>query len=191
MEMISDVLNRNAEMFSRPSNEQDRLFTPAYDHPQGEVCIKGQLIHQDPRTSDKSQIHYGLIQVMKHEKTRDRLGEKYGVLCFDMEAAHGCLVIRGCDYSDSHKNKEWHGYAALITAAVYARILLSVVSANRFRKACWMVPFERNPPFLGRHNEIMRTEDFEQGSSAKDGYYKPRRSLENSDCTRVGLPGPI
>ena len=106
---------------------------------------------------------------MKHGKTRDRLGEEYGVLCFEMEAAGlmnqlPCLVIRGiCDYSDSHKNKQWQRYAAL-TAAVYAKILLSVVSANRFRKnqasqeACWMVPFERNPRFLGRHNEVMRLE---------------------------------
>jgi hypothetical protein len=76
------------------------------------------------------------------------------MLCFEMEAAGlmnqlPCLVIRGiCDYSDSHKNKQWQGYAAL-TAAAYAKILLSVVSMNQSRKdrtsrrACWMVPFER------------------------------------------------
>jgi len=55
------------------------------------------------------------------------------MLCFEMEAAGlmnqlPCLVIRGiCDYSDSHKNKDWQGYAAL-AAAAYAKILLSVVS---------------------------------------------------------------
>jgi hypothetical protein len=66
-----------------------------------------------------------------------------------------CLVIRGiCDYCDSHKNKKWQGYAA-ITAAAYAKILLSMVPANqpqkgqRLQKACWMVPFERNKRFLG------------------------------------------
>jgi nucleoside phosphorylase len=32
-----------------------------------------------------------------------------------------CLVIRGiCDYTDSHKNKDWQEYAAA-TAAAYAR----------------------------------------------------------------------
>jgi hypothetical protein len=42
-----------------------------------------------------------------------------------------CLVIRGiCDYSDSHKNDEWHAYAAL-TAAAYARALLHVVKPTR------------------------------------------------------------
>ncbi|KAA8649637.1 uncharacterized protein ATNIH1004_002308 [Aspergillus tanneri] len=38
-----------------------------------------------------------------------------------------CLVIRGiCDYCDSHKTKEWQGYAAL-AAAIYSRLLLTVV----------------------------------------------------------------
>jgi hypothetical protein len=37
-----------------------------------------------------------------------------------------CLEIRGiCDYSDSHKNKQWQGYAAL-TVATYARQLVSM-----------------------------------------------------------------
>jgi nucleoside phosphorylase len=35
-----------------------------------------------------------------------------------------CLPIRGiCDYSDSHKSKEWQKYAAA-TAAAYAREFL-------------------------------------------------------------------
>ena len=149
--MISDVLDANVEMkapCSRPADEQDTLFNSAYDHPQHEDtcinCDKRQLIHRDPRTSDEPRIHYGLIasgnQVMKHGKTRDQLGKRHGMLCFEMEAAGlmnqlPCLVIRGiCDYSDSHKNKQWQGYAAL-TAAAYAKILLSVVSVNRFRKS--------------------------------------------------------
>jgi hypothetical protein len=38
-----------------------------------------------------------------------------------------CIVVRGiCDYSDSHKNKQWQGYAALVAAA-YARELLGYV----------------------------------------------------------------
>ncbi|KAN0069929.1 P-loop containing nucleoside triphosphate hydrolase protein [Elaphomyces granulatus] len=95
-------------------------------------------------------------------------GKNMECLCFEMEAAGlmnqlPCLVIRGiCDYLDSHKNKHWQGYAALVAAA-YARILLSVVSVNRLRKnfdqasqeGCWMVPFGRNPRFLGRHNEVV------------------------------------
>ncbi|KAN0087257.1 hypothetical protein V8E54_000945 [Elaphomyces granulatus] len=181
VEVISNVLNTNVQtksrsLFSRPADEHDRLFNPAYGHPPREDtcinCDKRELICRHPRTSDKPQIHYGLIasgnQVMKHGETRDRLGNEYGMLCFEMEAAGlmnqlPCLVIRGiCDYSDSHKNKHWQGYAAL-AAAAYARILLSVVSVNWLREnfdqasqeGCWMVPFERNPRFLGRHNEVV------------------------------------
>jgi hypothetical protein len=41
-----------------------------------------------------------------------------------------CLVIRGVsDYSDSHKNKDWQGYAAA-TAASYAKELLSMISTS-------------------------------------------------------------
>ncbi|KAN0087167.1 putative kinesin [Elaphomyces granulatus] len=181
VEVISNALNTNVQtksksLFSRPADEHDRLFNPAYDHLLSEDtcinCDKRQLIHRHPRTSDEPQIHYGLIasgnQVMKHGETRDRLGKEYEMLCFEMEAAGlmnqlQCLVIRGiCDYSDSHKNKHWQGYAAL-AAAAYAKILLSVVSVNWLRKnfdqasqeGCWMVPFERNPRFLGRHNEVV------------------------------------
>ena len=56
---------------------------------------------------------------MKDALFRDTLVAEKDVLCFEMEAAglmnhFPCLVIRGiCDYSDSHKNKEWQGYAAM------------------------------------------------------------------------------
>ena len=40
-----------------------------------------------------------------------------------------CVVIRGiCDYSDTHKNDLWQGYAAA-TAAAYAKELLKVIPA--------------------------------------------------------------
>lgn len=60
---------------------------------------------------------------------RDCIAKELGVICFEMEAAGlmdilPCLPIRGiCDYSDSHKAKEWQRYAAG-TAAAYARELL-------------------------------------------------------------------
>lgn len=67
---------------------------------------------------------------------RDTLVKEKDVLCFEMEAAglmnhFPCLVIRGiCDYSDSHKNKEWQGYAVM-AAAVYAKDLLYRIAPNR------------------------------------------------------------
>lgn len=52
-----------------------------------------------------------------------------------MEAAgiinrYPCLFIRGiCDYSDSHKNKQWQEYAAFVAAA-YAKELVSTISIH-------------------------------------------------------------
>ena len=57
------------------------------------------------------------------------------MLCFEMEAGgltnhFPCLVIRGiCDYSDSHKNKDWQGYAAM-AAAAYAKDLLCIIAPS-------------------------------------------------------------
>lgn len=45
-----------------------------------------------------------------------------------------CVVIRGIyDYADSHKNKQWQGYAAAVAAA-YAKELLLVVPINPIDK---------------------------------------------------------
>jgi nucleoside phosphorylase len=42
-----------------------------------------------------------------------------------------CLVVRGiCDYSDTHKNKDWQGYAAAMVAAAYAKDLLCHIAPN-------------------------------------------------------------
>ncbi|KAL6402688.1 hypothetical protein AUP68_14144 [Ilyonectria robusta] len=73
---------------------------------------------------------------MKDASVRDKLAVEENILCFEMEAAglmnhFPCLVIRGiCDYSDSHKNKEWQGYAAMVAAA-YAKDLLRRIAPNR------------------------------------------------------------
>lgn len=64
---------------------------------------------------------------------RDHLAQEKDILCFETEAAglmnhFPCLVVRGiCDYSDSHRTREWQGYAAM-TAAAYAKdLLLSII----------------------------------------------------------------
>ena len=50
-----------------------------------------------------------------------------------------CLVIRGiCDYADSHKNKEWQGYAAL-AAAAYTKELLGYIPVGRVSQESLMV----------------------------------------------------
>ncbi|RAH71869.1 uncharacterized protein BO66DRAFT_409972 [Aspergillus aculeatinus CBS 121060] len=102
-------------------------------------CDANELILRSARKDTRPAVHYGLIasgnQVIKHAGTRDRLAAKLDILCFEMEAAglmdnFPCLVIRGIsDYADSHKNKQWQGYAAA-TAAAYAKELLAVINAT-------------------------------------------------------------
>lgn len=122
--------------YSRP-NVPDRLFHATYDHesitPGCDKCDQSKVVPRNSRTSDEIIIHYGAIasgnQVMRSGTTRDKVAQRLDVVCFEMETAGlldilPCLPIRGiCDYSDSHKNKEWQRYAAA-TAAAYARELL-------------------------------------------------------------------
>jgi nucleoside phosphorylase len=142
-EMTATYPRMSAE-FTYRGKEQDRLFDAAYDHYGSEstcdTCETSRLVTRPGRDRHDPVIHYGLIasgnQVMRHGGTRDRLGQELGILCFEMEAAglmdnFPCLVIRGiCDYADSHKSKQWQGYAAA-TAAAYAKELLSVIHPNQ------------------------------------------------------------
>ncbi|QGA16224.1 hypothetical protein EYB26_003891 [Talaromyces marneffei] len=146
--IVSDVLERNPDMkrrFTPPSQHTDYLFQLSYHHINKEIdcghCDKKQFIHRPLRQNRTPYIHYGLIasgdQVMKDSETRDRLAQQLGILCFEMEGAGlmnqlPTLVIRGIsDYCDSHKQKQWQGYAALIAAA-YAKLLLTVVPAYSY-----------------------------------------------------------
>jgi nucleoside phosphorylase len=95
---------------------------------------------RDKRADSDPLPHYGIIasgnKVIKHGRTREQLRLETGALCFEMEAAglmldFPCVVIRGvCDYADSHKNKEWQGYAAL-AAAAYTKELLGYVPVSQ------------------------------------------------------------
>ncbi|CVL08497.1 related to ankyrin 3 [Fusarium proliferatum] len=119
---------------------QDRLFRSKYTHirltDSCDSCDLQQLVHRDLRRNTDPAVHYGRIasgnQVIKDSVTRDQLSEDLGCICFEMESAgvmeaFPCLAIRGiCDYSDSHKNKEWQNYAAMV-AASYAKELLSAI----------------------------------------------------------------
>ncbi|BCS00624.1 uncharacterized protein AKAW2_50965A [Aspergillus luchuensis] len=131
-----------SSVYSDSGVEHDILFASDYDHDTlrdgsfCDGCDRSKLVQRQPRLSTAPRIHYGLIasgnRVMRDGKTRDKLRDGHDILCFEMEAAgivdsFPCLVIRGiCDYSDSHKNKAWQGYAAA-TAAAYAKELLSVI----------------------------------------------------------------
>ncbi|KAL4867173.1 hypothetical protein BDV12DRAFT_210060 [Aspergillus spectabilis] len=124
---------------------EDILFDPSYPHQNDDTttcerCDKTKAAARPTRANTEPIVHYGLIasanQVMKTAQSRDHLQKELGVLCFEMEAAglmdhFSCLVIRGiCDYSDSHKNKQWQQYAAS-TAAAYTRCPICRPSQTR------------------------------------------------------------
>ncbi|KAK4656129.1 hypothetical protein QC762_0057200 [Podospora pseudocomata] len=133
---MARILRSRLPNILRP-NHPDRLFQASYNHlleaPTCIDCDPAKLQPRGARLSDEPRIHYGVIasgnRVMKDGKVRDDIAQRLSALCFEMESAGmmdnlQCLPIRGiCDYSDSHKNKEWQDYSAA-TAAAYARELL-------------------------------------------------------------------
>ncbi|EPS44142.1 hypothetical protein H072_1882 [Dactylellina haptotyla CBS 200.50] len=140
---LEEKISRVCEMddrFNRPRQDEDRLFSASYEHPSHEKscerCDTSKLVDRKPRGNEYPYVHYGIIasgdKVMKHAATRDKIGKEMGAICFEMEAAGlihilQCLVVRGiCDYSDSHKSKEWQPYAT-VTAAAFAKKLLEYV----------------------------------------------------------------
>lgn len=142
------------EEYQRPGPETDRLYRPDYIHQDDDksckdACGEGESkLQSRPERSrnkrDKTAIHYGLIasadRLIKDAEVRDKLSQAEGILCFEMEAAglmdhFPCLIIRGiCDYSDTHKNDIWQGYAAL-AAAAYAKELLEMIPLSEVQKA--------------------------------------------------------
>lgn len=151
-ESIQVVLDSNKRLkgkYTQPPSETDRLFESwfAHSNPEascGDFCDSSNLIPRPKRTDgeDDPAIHYGLIasgnRVIKDAIFRDKLAAEQDVLCFEMEAAglinhFPCLVIRGvCDYADSHKSKEWQGWAAMMAAA-YAKDLLCQIIPQRVK----------------------------------------------------------
>lgn len=145
---VQKMVTRNPrvrEKYEYPGAEKDRWYESSFTHVDSNVgCDIGcgstvpPVIQRQQRSSDPDNpvVHYGIIasadQLMKDALARDRISQQHDVLCFEMEAAGSsnnfpCIVIRGiCDYSDSHKNDEWQGYAAA-TAASYAKELLQTL----------------------------------------------------------------
>lgn len=143
-----DTSKRSLRAYKRPSPDQDQLYEPDYIHlDKDESCKKcgceaSKRVNRDVEDSDNESayeedddwlvVHRGTIAsgeaVMRNGLQRDALAGIDKILCFEMEAAGAlndfpCLVVRGIsDYSDTHKNDKWHGYAAA-AAAAYTREL--------------------------------------------------------------------
>ncbi|KAH8694900.1 hypothetical protein BGW36DRAFT_452665, partial [Talaromyces proteolyticus] len=146
IDIVLDKKPRLKRKYKRPDSTSDQLYQSKRIHLDGaSSCAVGcgddpsDLILRSERTEDEDNpmIHYGLIasanRLMKDALIRDKLSAEKEVLCFEMEAGglmnhFPCLVIRGiCDYSDSHKNKDWQGYAAMAAAAYTKDLLYRIV----------------------------------------------------------------
>ncbi|KAF3132923.1 hypothetical protein TWF594_009432 [Orbilia oligospora] len=165
---INSVLEKYPTLranYERPGSTSDKLYRSEIVHPDNSTAEAScatlcgddlsKLTKRPERPKgDNPVIHYGLIasanQLMKNAVLRDKLAVKNKILCFEMEAAgimnqFPCLVIRGiCDYSDSHKNKKWQGYAAM-AAAAYAKDLLTRISPRKVEaeKKVTEIPVEK------------------------------------------------
>jgi nucleoside phosphorylase len=152
-EAIKNAIQSNKRMqkkYGQPDLHTDRLYISTYEHMRDQEGSCSDICGDDPATNvprvtreddeDVPSIHYGIIasanSLMKDAIMRDVLAKKHNILCFEMEAAgllnhFPCLVIRGmCDYSDTHKHDQWHGYAAM-TAAAYAKDLLNRIPPSK------------------------------------------------------------
>ncbi|KAL4976425.1 putative kinesin light chain [Aspergillus desertorum] len=143
-------------------------------------CDKGQRIRcRQISEANPTSIYIGPVAsadtVMKSGQHRDELVRREKVIGFEMEGAGvwenvPCIIIKGvCDYADSHKSKLWQKYAAATGASAAKAFLENWMPANHkdaSRNRHLMIPFARNPHFVGRQEEIQKIEDL---VSAPDG----------------------
>ncbi|KAH6971419.1 nucleoside phosphorylase domain-containing protein [Ilyonectria sp. MPI-CAGE-AT-0026] len=135
-------ISRTDPKWRRPM-APDILYAPSFHHvDKGKDCTAceqsscREVVMRDGGR-DAPKVHRGLILSgsgdVKDPEARQRLSRGLdGALCFEMGAAGimdeiPCLVIRGiCDYCDTHKQDDWHYYAAAVAAAYAHTILLKI-----------------------------------------------------------------
>ncbi|KAL2829876.1 putative wd40 protein [Aspergillus pseudoustus] len=144
----------NIPVFKRPVTE-DILFDESFHHiKKGSSCSdceassEKRVVPRPQRPHKNPTVHRGLILsgdgVIKSPEYRKHLRQNFpDALCLEMEAAGimdelPCLVVRGiCDYADTHKNDDWHYYAAAVAAA-YCKALLRKVDAQEVQEVTTM-----------------------------------------------------
>ncbi|KAL4863179.1 hypothetical protein BDV12DRAFT_202330 [Aspergillus spectabilis] len=183
---VEAVLARNPRMrgeFQRPLPDTDRLFKSEVDYdPSRRLDARDLLTRRTRATHENPTIHYGTIasanSLMKMATIRDELIAQKNVLCFEMEAAglmnsFPSLVIRGiCDYSDSHKNDVWQGYAAMVAAA-YAIELLNTIAPS-------MVEAQRTIQEIAAATQDVIIASYTNGEKGKNEEVTSRK-IENVD----------
>ncbi|KAL4867983.1 hypothetical protein BDV12DRAFT_186267 [Aspergillus spectabilis] len=135
-------------------------------------CEDSQVIRRrEMSEAGKVSMHIGTVAsadtVMKSAQHRDEITRKEKVLAFEMEGAGvwdnvSCIIIKGvCDYADSHKNKSWQPYAAATGASAAKAFLQYWRPYHRdetSKTRHLMIPFAKNPRFVGRQQEIQNIE---------------------------------
>ncbi|KAL3468693.1 P-loop containing nucleoside triphosphate hydrolase protein [Aspergillus californicus] len=106
---------------------------------------------------------------MKSGQHRDEIVKREKVIGFEMEGAGvwdhvPCIIIKGvCDYADSHKSNLWQAYAAATGVSVAKAFLEYWMPTNHnvdtSRNRHLIIPFAKNPHFVGRQKEIQELED--------------------------------
>lgn len=144
-EMTRKLSPRIRGNWTHPGPDNDVLFPANYLHQAGKTCKScdhHQAVRRSPliRSDTTPVIHYGVIatgsEVVKHAPTRDLIRSRHNAICLEMEAAglmnnFPCVVIRGIsDYTDSHKNNQWHRFAAASAAACAKELLLFIRPAD-------------------------------------------------------------
>ncbi|KAL4734135.1 putative kinesin light chain [Aspergillus similis] len=146
----------------------------SYASPAGCSCL-GKILEASPTS-----IYIGPVAsadtVMKSGQYCDEIVRNKKVIGFKMEGAGGV-----CNYADSHKNKLWQAYAAATRASATKAFLeyWPVNYKDTSRNRHLMIPFARNPHFVGRQEEIQKIKDL---ISAPDG---PKKLA----ITRLGRVG--
>ncbi|KID94958.1 Pfs, NACHT and Ankyrin domain protein, partial [Metarhizium majus ARSEF 297] len=146
-EIKEDILRNSPTLqriYKMPNLDADLLLVPEVSH----ILTPAGFYNRSNlrRSQNTPTVHYGVIASAKQPITdaalRDALAAQRNVLCFDTEAADfqnpfPYLVIRGiCDYSDSHRGKEWEGYA-VVAATAYAKVLFGRIISHSSRLETW------------------------------------------------------
>jgi nucleoside phosphorylase len=140
-EAIAKVFDENPRLrgkYSRPDLSSDILFGARGTRLEGEDCRLYGVPRSERQITDKGlEIYFGRItstrEAVNDADLRDKLTARSDILCLDTVAAgvmrhFPCLAISSIyNYSDSHRNDEWAGYASMAAAAYAKELLYQIV----------------------------------------------------------------
>ncbi|KAK2797099.1 hypothetical protein FQN50_009330 [Emmonsiellopsis sp. PD_5] len=213
---LNKIIDENPttkEIFSHPGRANDRLYPPnqphVYQSSRSKDCegCGDNYESGETRKSEKPKFHYGNIGsgnlVVKNAFEREKIRKQDDLLCFETEAVglsevFRCLVIRGIsDYSDSHKNDKWQGYAAA-TAAAFAKGLLLQIKSAEANSLAPIPPLNVSDPVLHKITSSINSNITEQTREQNHRYQDEKtikclqvfktstyEDFKNANCDRI------